>query len=63
MMLWAEDVLSDDVPQPPELPLKHMVDAMLDYLGIDPKRWPTNLGNIVGDIRSLDRQPSPRPKH
>ena len=60
-MLRDEGVISEDMVAPRELPLIRMVQACLDYLGIDRKRCPAKLTDIANYIKSLEKRPAKHP--
>ena len=65
MLLRNEDVLSEEMEAPYGLPLAHMVDALLDYLGIPRKRRPpkSSIRTITLDLRrDFEKRPSQRPR-
>jgi hypothetical protein len=63
VLLRNVGVISEDVVATRELPLNRMVKALLDYLGVDPRRRPTSLRTIVHDIkRDFPKRPAQRPK-
>lgn len=66
VLLRNEDVLGEDMSAPRELPLSRMVDALLSWLGLDPRLhpWPTESGirTIASECRrDFGRRPSRRP--
>ena len=60
-MLRDEGIISEEMIAPRELPLTRMVEACLDYLGIDQARRPTKLTASINYIKSLAKRPARHP--